>query len=177
MDTIVYLSLGTNKGHREHYLREGIRLINSLVGSVQTISSFYESSSWGYKDRPYLNCVIMIRSDLSADQILRKTQEIEIYLGRKSKSIFRKGKVLYKAREIDIDILLYGNEIIQEPDLLIPHISLHKRRFVLVPLNEIAPCIIHPILKKNIEILLEECTDKEKVEFFLKVNFKTILKS
>jgi len=149
----VFLLLGSNLGDRYMFLSDAIKHIENDVAPVLEFSSIYETQSWGKTDAPdYLNQVLFLKTDFSARQILEKILNIEIDLGR-----LREEK--WGARCIDIDILFYGEDIINEVDLKIPHPELHKRRFTLEPLAEIAPGFIHPVLQKNILTLKSELKD------------------
>jgi len=148
----VFLLLGSNLGYRYSYLEKAIKNIEAIAPVIKT-SSVYETQSWGKTDAPdYLNQVILLRTNLPAQTILQKVLAIEKQFGRE-----RDEK--WGPRTIDIDILFYGDEIINEPGLQIPHPELHKRRFTLEPLAEIAPNLIHPILNKNILQLKNELKD------------------
>jgi 2-amino-4-hydroxy-6-hydroxymethyldihydropteridine diphosphokinase len=134
----VYLLLGSNLGDRSLFMQKAIQLIEDEIAPVVMSSSVYETQSWGKTDAPdYLNQVIMLQTEQSAQTILQKILAIEITLGRR-----REEK--WGSRTIDIDILFYGQAIINEPGLQIPHPELHKRRFTLEPLSEIAPNFKHP---------------------------------
>ena len=149
----IFLLLGGNLGDRQHYLAEAIRLISSEIAPVLLKSSVYETQSWGKTDAPdYLNQVVMVRTYMSAQNILKKILEIEQQLGRR-----REEK--WGSRTIDIDILFYGQEIVSTPNLVIPHPELQNRRFTLEPLAEIAPEYVHPIIKKSILTLKNELND------------------
>ena len=149
----VYLLLGSNLGDRQTYLKEAIAHIESEISSVVKASAIYETQSWGKTDSPnYLNQVILIKTELSAAVLLQKLLNIEWVIGRT-----REEK--WGPRIIDIDILFYGDEIIDEPDLQVPHPLLHTRRFTLEPLAELAPTLIHPLLLKSILQLKNELTD------------------
>jgi 2-amino-4-hydroxy-6-hydroxymethyldihydropteridine diphosphokinase len=138
----VYLSLGSNLGQREENLRKAIRLIHERVGEVVRQSSFIETEPWGFEsDHPFLNAVALFRTELSPREVLATTQAIERDLGRQHKSVNG-----YADRTIDIDILLYGNEHIDEPDLKIPHPLMADRPFVMKPLGEIAPDLTAQLL-------------------------------
>ncbi|MBC7400934.1 MAG: 2-amino-4-hydroxy-6-hydroxymethyldihydropteridine diphosphokinase [Mucilaginibacter sp.] len=139
----VFLLLGSNLGDRKLFLQQAILHIAYDIAPTQKTSSVYETQSWGKTDEPdYLNMVIELETELSAKTILDKILAIELVMGRK-----REEK--WGSRIIDIDILYYNNDIIDEPGLHVPHPQLHNRRFTLEPLAEIAPDYIHPILKKN----------------------------
>ena len=156
------------------YLTSSIKLINNKIGKIIKVSDVWESASWNYSDNDYLNIVIQIETKLQAEDILKITQEIEIKLGRKEKTQFVNGVAKYSSRTIDIDILFYENEIINKPNLKIPHPSLHIRKFVLKPFMQINSNFIHPTLKKSIKVLLNECEDYGKVSIF-KANFQKSL--
>ena len=140
----VFLLLGSNLGDRHLFLKQAIQHIETDIAPVLKASSIYETQSWGKTDAPdYLNQVVMLQTGLSAQVILQKILNIEHILGR------GRGEK-WGPRTIDIDILFYGQTIIDEPGLQIPHPELHKRRFTLEPLAEIAPDLVHPLLKNNI---------------------------
>ena len=148
-----YLSLGSNLGNREANLRDAIARLDA-VGTVSTISSFYETEPVDFLDQPwFLNCVVLLETDLPPQTLLRRLLEIERSLGRER--LQPKGP-----RLIDIDILLFGDEIIHEPGLTIPHPALHQRRFVLEPLAQIAPGVVHPELKKTSRELLAALSER-----------------
>lgn len=147
---MVYLLLGSNLGNRKEILDKAIKLLSQRVGVVILQSKDYETSPWGVTDQPdFLNLVVSIQTRLKPLQILEITQSIENQLGR-----IRKEK--WGARLIDIDVLFYGNEIIDEPNLKIPHPLLQERDFTLSPLAEIAPDFVHPVLGKTILELREK---------------------
>jgi 2-amino-4-hydroxy-6-hydroxymethyldihydropteridine diphosphokinase len=150
---IVFLLLGSNLGDRHAYLEQAIGFIEKEIAPVTTFSSVFETQAWGKTDTPdYLNQVITLESGLSAQTILQKILAIEKKMGRT-----REEK--WGSRTIDIDILFYGQEIINFHNLIIPHAELHKRRFTLEPLAELAPEFIHPVLKKSILALKNELND------------------
>jgi len=154
----VFLLLGSNLGDRQLFLKQAIEHIESEIAPVSKVSSVYETQSWGKTDLPdYLNQVIVLATDLSPQIILHRILNIEHKLGRE-----REEK--WGSRTIDIDILFYGDQIINEPGLHIPHQELQKRRFTLEPLAEIAPEWLHPILQKNILQLKSELIDELNVK-------------
>ncbi len=131
---IVYLGLGSNQGDKEQNLRKAIQLIGDRVGEVTRQSSFIETEPWGYDSQnTYLNAVIRCETKKGPRQVLELTQQIERLLGRTTKSVNRQ----YLDRPIDIDILLYDDLTVDEPDLKIPHPLMHQRDFVMQPLLEI----------------------------------------
>ncbi len=149
----VFLLLGSNLGNRQLFLQQAIEHIEREIAPVTKASSVYETQSWGKTDLPdYLNQVINLETDLPAAKILEKILAIELILGR-----HRDEK--WGSRTIDIDILFYDDVVISEPGLQIPHPELHKRRFTLEPLLEIAPQLIHPVLNKNISDIKNELQD------------------
>ena len=130
----VYLGLGSNLGNKEWNLSEAIRLIGERVGQVLRQSSFIETEPWGFQsDNSFLNAVILCETDKTPREVLLLTQQIERDMGRRQKSV----SVGYADRIIDIDILLYDDLTIDEPDLKIPHPLMHQRDFVMRPLQEI----------------------------------------
>ena len=144
-------------GNRKSYIEKSMQEIEQEVGNIICSSKIYESSPWGETNQNhFLNSVIKVESKYSPCVLLEKLQEIENNSGR-----IRKEK--WGERSIDLDILFYNFEIINTKNLKIPHPYIQERRFVLVPLSEIATDYNHPVLQKNISVLLEECTDTEKV--------------
>ena len=154
----IFLLLGSNLGAREKYLKKSVDLINNSIGTIVCQSSYYETEAWGNTDQPsFINQCISLRSTMSPMKLLEAIWSIEDKLERT-----RSEK--WGPRTIDIDILFYGSEIIDMPDLIIPHPLLHKRRFVLMPLCEIAPHFKHPVLNKTVTELLYELTDDLSVK-------------
>lgn len=147
---MVYLLLGSNLGNRKEILDKAVELLSQKIGLIILQSKDYETAPWGVTDQPdFLNLAVSIHTKLKPLEILEITQSIENQLGR-----VRKEK--WGARLIDIDILFYGNEIIDEPILKIPHPLLQERDFALTPLTEIAPNFVHPILGKTVLELREK---------------------
>ena len=151
---ISYLLIGGNLGDRLKNLGIARRYINSDCGEIKNKSAIYETDAWGKTDQPaFLNQALEIETTLTPDQLLKSLLGIEKKLGRRRLEKFG-------PRIIDIDILLYNDIIIDQPRLKIPHPELANRNFALIPLGEIAPRLIHPVFKKNISTLIEECEDK-----------------
>jgi 2-amino-4-hydroxy-6-hydroxymethyldihydropteridine diphosphokinase len=149
-----YLLLGSNLGSRDSFIGRSILLISANAGNVTKASSVYQTEPWGAADSPaYLNQVIRIETKLDPHQLLKVLLNIESELGR------NRGEVRNEPRTIDIDILFYGSEIVKSDLLVIPHERLHLRRFVLVPLAEIAPEFEHPVLHEKVIDLLNKCED------------------
>lgn len=151
-----YLILGSNVGNRLNNLKVASELIEIQTGIIKKKSAIYSTQAWGYEDQPdFLNQALLINTLLDAPTLLTKLLDIEKKLGR-----VRKINEVWMQRTIDIDILFFNAEIINIPDLTIPHPHLQNRKFVLTPLVEIANNYIHPILNKSIQTLMQECTDK-----------------
>ncbi len=149
----IYLLLGSNQGDKRLVLGRAEKLIINKVGEVLNKSFLYSTSAWGKEDQPdFINQVLEITSSLTATQLLEHLQSIELQLGR-----IRKEK--WGPRIIDIDILYFNNQVIDFEYLKIPHPGISNRRFTLVPLCEIAPDFIHPLLKKSNLELLNSCND------------------
>ena len=158
----IFLSLGTNIGNKLANLSTAIAKIEKNIGHINQQSGVYETEAWGFKsESDFLNQVIMVETSLTPLQLLQCCLEIERSMGRE-----RKQSGNYESRIIDVDILFYGDSIVNEEKLRIPHPLLEKRRFILEPLNEIAPDFIHPVMEKSITKLLEECTDTGVVKVF-----------
>ena len=154
----VFLGIGTNLGEREENLRKAITLIGEHIGIITRVSSVYETEPWGFKsETTFLNIVVIAETKLTPSGLLGRILMIEAMMGR-----LREGTV-YKSRVIDIDILFFGNRIFENKVLTIPHPKIQDRRFVLVPLSEIAGELVHPVLNKSIQELLKDCKDNSKV--------------
>lgn len=152
-----YLLIGGNLGNRKENFLTAISLINEQCGTLTRSSSIYETKAWGKTDQPsFLNQALEISTSLNARQLMRKVLKIEKEMGR-----IRKEKL--GPRIIDIDIIFFENEIHDLRFLKIPHPEMQNRRFVLVPLAEIDPGLQHPVFKKTVAELLEECPDNLEV--------------
>ena len=149
----LYLSLGANQGDRKKALETAAKSISERIGRIVRASAVYETEPWGFdSNNLFLNQVLCIDTTLNAVDILNLTQQIEIQMGRATKS----SNGVYSDRVIDIDILLYGDICMQTERLTIPHPLMQKRRFVLEPLAEIAAHTVHPVSGKTIKELLEQ---------------------
>ena len=154
----VYFLLGGNIGNREELLSEAVEKMTAVLGNFVQASNLYETEPWGFThEQNFLNQVVIFDSELPALDILDKTQSIEKELGRVRKT------TQYCERTIDIDILFYGDQLIENERLSVPHPRIQERSFALYPLEEVASDFMHPLLKKSIKTLKEECTDKLKV--------------
>lgn len=157
---VVYLSLGSNQGDRMMYLKKAAEAIQIEIGNIITVSALYETEPWGfYSNEGFINQVISAQTDLSVYQVLDKILFIEQNLGRER---FR-NPITYSDRTIDIDILIYSGIILESHDLTVPHKLMHDRKFVLEPLCEIAPDLIHPLLSETVRNLLLNCQDRTMV--------------
>ncbi len=144
---MLYLGLGSNLGDKQVYLKLAISLIAKRIGRIVCQSAYYETEPWGYvSSNTYLNAVIAVETNLMPMDVLDITQDIEKELGRKQKST----EGGYADRPIDIDLLLMDDWVMQTERLTLPHPLMHQRLFVMEPLVEIAPTLIHPVLKKTI---------------------------
>lgn len=158
---IAYLSLGSNKGDRIGFVQQATSLLNATDGiSLIRTSAFYESEPWGMESETwFVNAVVEVKTSLSPQSLLAECQRIESQLGRKR----IEGEKGYQDRTIDIDILFYNKEIINDENLVIPHKFLHLRAFTLVPLLELIPNFEHPILHKTITQLHDDLENPEMV--------------
>lgn len=156
-----FLCLGGNLGNRLDNIEQAIAIIGKKAGSILKISNIYETDAWGSNShKKYLNLCLKLKTAHNASNLLKALLKIERELGRERSSHKNAD------RTIDIDILLFNSEIIESKELCIPHPRMHARRFVLMPLLEIAPAIKHPVLKRNIKELLKTCNDKLSVNRF-----------
>ena len=147
---MVYLGLGTNLGDKEQNLRMSIKKIEERIGNVVSLSAFYATAPWGFSsENSFLNAAVCVETTLLPLQVLEETQRIERELGRTEKSVHG----LYADRLIDIDLLLYDDRVMDAEGLILPHPLMTERRFVMEPLSEIAPDVVHPVLHKTMKEL------------------------
>ncbi|MDP2337972.1 MAG: 2-amino-4-hydroxy-6-hydroxymethyldihydropteridine diphosphokinase [Bacteroidota bacterium] len=155
----LYLLLGGNLGDKQKIFSDARARLNEKVGKITALSAVYETEPWGFQSEDvFWNQVMEISTNLSPEEVLRQTQQIELELGRVRKTN------QYDSRKIDIDILFYGDQVVEQENLSIPHPRIQERKFALIPLNEINPELIHPVFQKSIRQLLQECGDQLKVE-------------
>lgn len=156
----IYVIIGGNLGNREHNLENCRKQIELKIGQIDQMSSIYQTAAWGNEaDAPYLNQVLKLSTKMSPGEVLQLSLKIEENLGR-----VRNEK--WESRLIDIDLLFFNDQVLNESELIIPHPHLQKRKFVLVPMNEIAPSLVHPVLHKTIHELLSECQDPLNVDLY-----------
>jgi 2-amino-4-hydroxy-6-hydroxymethyldihydropteridine diphosphokinase len=159
MSIKVYFSIGSNQEDREFNIEDALGRIVENIGNVNRTSSFYETEPWGFQSREqFLNIVAEADTDLNPADLMDTITKIENRMGR------IRDKVRYTSRIIDIDILLYEDVIVNDVNLRIPHQLMHERNFVLIPMNEIAPDLVHPVNGKTISELLEVCSDKSGIK-------------
>ena len=157
---VITVILGSNSGDKAEYIRQATNLLIERSGKLAASSSLYKTAPWGFEsDEPFLNQVLQIETGLCPETFLQQALAIEKALGRR-----RLSSVRYASRTIDIDLLFCDSEIIGTPSLTVPHPRIAERRFVLVPLNEIMPGFVHPLLRKSISQLLAECDDPLSVK-------------
>ncbi|QXP66704.1 2-amino-4-hydroxy-6-hydroxymethyldihydropteridine diphosphokinase [Polaribacter sp. AHE13PA] len=156
---ITYLSLGTNQGNKLENLQNAIHSIDDRIGGIQKISSIYKTPAWGFDGDDFFNICIKVATNLEPETLINSLLKIEKELGRQRSSL--EG---YQNRKIDIDILLYDAEIILSQALIVPHPKMLQRKFVMLPLAEIAASTIHPLEKKDIAVCLQGCDDPSEIE-------------
>jgi len=154
----LYISLGSNMGDKFLHLQKAVDAIFEEIGAIEKISPVYETASWGFEADSFLNAVVLVQTNFEVETVLAKVLAIEKKLGRN-----RKQTTEYESRIIDIDILCFDDSVFKSDNLQVPHPKLQQRRFVLQPLNDIAPEVIHPVLKKSTVQLLKECTDATEI--------------
>ena len=156
----VYIILGSNIGDKKSYIEKACKYIEVNIGNIELYSSYYQTSPWGFESNDeFMNRVICVASKLTPHTIMNTLLDIENTLGRVRNS----DSIGYESRTIDLDILLIDDLVIDSETLIIPHPRMKLRKFVLIPLDEIAGDFIHPVDNNSIKYLLNICNDKEEV--------------
>lgn len=155
-----YLLFGSNMGDKNEIFAQACLLINNRCGRVVDMSAAYESEPWGFEaDEWFMNRVVVVETELAPEELLRRLLDIEAELGR----VRRPDAQGYTSRTADLDILYFGSQIIQTERLTVPHPRLHLRRFALLPMCEVAPDLVHPVLHLTQTELLLNCPDNSIV--------------
>lgn len=153
-----YLLLGSNIGDRAAWLRQAVGEINKRLGIIRLFSPIYETAAWGQEDQAaFYNQAVRLETPLSPEALLAGLQQIEKDVANRERT------KKWAPRTLDIDILFYNVDVIDQPGLTLPHPHLQERRFALTPLNDIAPEFYHPVLNKTVAQLLAACTDPLEV--------------
>jgi len=160
----VILSIGSNKGNKLENIKRCIAFIHREIATVIRTSNLYQTPSWGFDSDPFYNCALLVHTNKTPEKLLAETLLVE----RKFDRVHTNSNV-YQDREIDIDIIAFDQKIIQRENLKVPHPKMQERLFVLKPLEDLQINFVHPILKKNITELLDECIDKSEVQFIEKL--------
>ena len=151
---MVYIALGSNLGNRFELLQKAVLCLAQRVGKIESVSRVFLASAWGFESDPFLNACIQVKTKHTPLELIDILLEIENELGRT-----RNNTEGYKARSIDLDILLFNNQIVNNKRLQIPHPRMELRQFVLTPLSDIASEVVHPQLNKSVLDLKLECKD------------------
>ena len=156
MEHKVFLSLGSSQGNRVAFLKNALACIEMFCGKINRVSKVYETEPWGFEMKgSFLNIAVEIQTGLSHDDMIQTILHIEKLMHRT-----REKTNVYMSRTIDIDIIFYDDIVMKSDKLTIPHPHIHERRFVLQPLSDIAPDLVHPELNATVAEMLSECRDK-----------------
>ena len=159
---VAYLCLGGNLGDRESSIKAAISKIQEVAGDISAISRIYETEAWGVTNQSaYLNCCVELKTTLTPEELIGCLLKIEHDMGRE-RNLYH----TYEPRTIDIDILFYNDLVSELNHLTVPHPRLHLRKFVLIPLNDIASEFKHPVFGKTVRDLLLECSDTSEVKLY-----------
>ncbi|AWG20287.1 2-amino-4-hydroxy-6-hydroxymethyldihydropteridine diphosphokinase [Flavobacterium faecale] len=153
----IVLSIGTNQGDKLENIVQCIQLIKEKIGMVTQVSKIYQTPSWGFESDPFFNCALELVSNKTPIETLELALAIEQEMGRT-----RSEQLGYQSRIIDIDLILFGNEVVDSEQLQLPHPLMQERKFVLLPLTDLNLDWEHPILKQSIPVLLENCSDQSE---------------
>ena len=163
MSGLSLILIGSNLGQREEIINQSVEMMSERCGKVVAVSSLYETEPWGFvAEQDFLNQVVAVRTEKLPHELLSELMKIEKELGRERHSV--EG---YESRPIDLDILYYDDLIINDDDLILPHPRLHQRKFVLMPLCDIAADFIHPVFIRTNKELLEDCEDTSEVKLYM----------
>jgi len=158
--TKAILSIGSNQGNKLENIKKCIALIHREIATVIKTSKLYQTPSWGFQSEPFYNCALLVHTNKTPEKLLKEILLIEKKFGR-----IRTNATTYQDREIDIDIIAIDQQIIQTKSLSVPHPKMQDRLFVLQPLKDLQTDFVHPIFKKNVTELLENCSDKSEIKF------------
>ncbi len=159
---VTYLSLGSNLGNKKENIEKAIKHLKKSVGEVVKISNYYLSESWGFKSDDFLNNIVEIKTHFDPLQLFNRLKIIE----KRMEAFHNSFSSGYQSRSIDIDIIYYESILYKQKSLTIPHVNMHNRKFVLLPLVELCPQRKHPLFNKNVRELLEACCDKSKINLY-----------
>ncbi len=154
----IHIALGSNQGDRFQNIQQALQEVNKHIGFIERISKVYKSEAVGFEGNEFLNACAAVRTELKPQAVMRELLKIEKMMGRSRK------KKTPEPRNIDLDLIFYGDKVVNTKNLTVPHREMHKRKFVLMPLNDIAPNAVHPKKKKEVQQLLAKCKDELEIE-------------